>query len=151
MACTDGKGMEFRPLTNEATSDHEGTPLIQPRRKSPIGKPETAESVAESILADLCESQSVRDSIAESTKIDELVRRLAGISINHSPCVKEKRTLYSLPQDAQQDPRNGRCMKTRGLKLVRRKLDSLHGKRAEEMEKISDFHLSLNCRTKRVG
>ena len=96
MACADGKGMKFKPLTNEATGDYVGNALIQPKRKSPIGAPETVESLARSILVDLCEGQSVRDSIAESLALDELVRRLAGVLIFHSPGVNKKRTLYCL-------------------------------------------------------
>ncbi len=97
MARADGKGMKFKPLKNEATvDDYEGTPLLQQERKSPVGAPETAESVARNILLDLCEGQSVRDSRAQSTTLNELVQRLAGVLIANSRGENKRRTLYCL-------------------------------------------------------
>jgi hypothetical protein len=97
MARADGKGMKFKPLESDAAvADYEGTPLLQPERKPPVGAPETVESVAISILVDLCEGQSVRDSGAQTRKLGPLVERLAGVLIDNSGGVNKKRTLYCL-------------------------------------------------------
>ena len=51
---------------------------------TPQAHRETAESVARIILVDLCDSQDVRDSYAQSASIDELIQRLAGVLIVNS-------------------------------------------------------------------
>jgi len=138
MARADGKGMKFKtPKTEAAIDDYEGTPLLQPSRKSPVGAPETVESVAKSILVDLCEGQSVRDSDAPSVTLDELVQRLAGVLIDHSRGVNKNRTLYCFHKMPAQP--GERSVHENALRLVRDELDRLKGGGSREWENFPRF------------
>jgi hypothetical protein len=149
MARADGKGMKFKTPKNEATvDDYEGKPLLQPKRKSPVGAPETPEYVARSILLDLCEGQSVRDSGAQSTTLNELVQRLAGVLIANSRGENKKRTLYCLHKmpiyPAEQS------VHEKALKLVRDELDKLKGGGSKEWEDFPRFVFLLLAEESRL-
>jgi len=138
MARADGKGMKFKVPNDKATvDDYEGTSLLQPMVKSPVGAPQTVESVARSILMDLCEGQSVRDSGAQSSTLDELVQRLAGVLIDHSRGVNKKRTLYCLHKMPTRPEE--KSVHERALKLVRDELDKLKRGGSKEWENFPGF------------
>ena len=146
MSSADGKGMKFRPPENEmAVEDYEGTPLLRRDRKLPVNAPVTAESVAKSILIDLCEGQEVRDSHGQSRTMDELVQRLAGVLIDNSRGVNKGRTLYCFHKM----PKNQRehSVHTEALTLIRDKLDTLKRAKPDQLRDLPGFVFLLLAET----
>ncbi len=130
--------MKFKPHENEgAADDYEGTPLMRRGRELPVGAPENAESVAKSILIDLCESQDVRDSYAPSVRIDELIQRLAGVLLVNSRRENEGRTLYCFHKLPKNTAKHG--VHTEALALIRDKLDALRPSNPEQWEDLPAF------------
>ena len=138
--------MRFKAPENEmAVDDYEGTPLLRRDRKSPVGAPGSAESVAKSILIDLCEGQEVRDSYGQSSTIDELVQRLAGVLVVNSIGLNKDRTLYCLHKM----PKNQKehSLHTEALTLIRAKLDARKVARPEELGDLPGFVFLLLAET----
>jgi len=138
MARADGKRMKFKPPGNDgAVDDYEGEPLLRRDRKMPVGAPVNAESVVKSILIDLCDSQDVRDSYAQSATIDELIQRLAGVLIVNSRGVNKDRTLYCLhkmPTHPDEQP-----VHEKALELIRDELNKLKRAKPEQWEDLPEF------------
>jgi hypothetical protein len=146
MSRADGKGMKFKAPENEmAVDDYEGTPLLRRDRKLPVDAPVTAESVAQSILIDLCEGQEVRDSHGQSRTTDELVQRLAGVLIVNSVGLNKDRTLYCFHKM----PKNQReqCVHTEALTLIRDKLDTLKRAKPDQLGDLPGFVFLLLAET----
>jgi len=146
MSCADGKGMKFKAPENEmAVDDYEGTPLLRRDRKLPVDAPVTAESVAKSILIDLCEGQEVRDSHGQSSTMDELVQRLAGVLIVNSIGLNKDRTLYCFHKM----PKNQRehSVHNEALALIRDKLDTLKRAKPDQLGDLPGFVFLLLAET----
>jgi hypothetical protein len=95
MACADGKPMRHKPPRNEApVHNFEGAPFLSRAGKLPLAAPSTRESVAKSILVDLCKGHDPDDPLSESSSLDELVQSLAGILTLMGQRKNKERTLY---------------------------------------------------------
>ncbi len=138
MARADGKGMKFKSPNNEATADdYVGTPLLERKRKSPVGAPETADSVARSILLDVCESHSVRDAGSRTPTLNELVQRLAGVLIANSRGPNKKRTLYCVHEMPAHSTEQ--TIHENALRLVQDELARLKGGGTREWDDFPRF------------
>ncbi len=106
MACADGKSMKVKPPNEFPVKDFDGTPLLR-GGGTPFGRPVTAESLAQSILLDLCEGQGLPGSSNPAHTLDVLVERFAGILIDNSTGVNRGRTLHGfhkMPENPRDHP-----------------------------------------------
>jgi hypothetical protein len=123
MARVDRSSTKYRTPDAEP-DDYEGRPLVRRAGKSklPIEAPSTAESVAKSVLVDLCEGRGVRGK-DESRTLKDLVSRFLGVLRRERQGENKKRTLYCfhvLPDD----PREHQ-VHVDALLLIRKELDTL--------------------------
>jgi len=138
MACADGKPTKYRTPEVE-TEDYEGKPLIRRagKLKLPVEAPPTAESVAKSILVDLCEGQAVYDSAGQSRTLKALVQRLLGVLNRYRHGENRGRTLYcfhALPDDQKEH-----TFHKDALTLIRKELDALRPKDPELLKEFPRF------------
>ena len=147
MARVDRRPTKYRTPDTEP-DDYEGRPLVRRagKAKLPIEAPLTAESVAKSVLVDLCEGRGVRDK-GESRTLKDLVSRFLGVLRRERQGENKKRTLYCfhmLPDD----PREHQ-VHIDALLLIRKELDALQPS-DPAAEAVPSLRLSLACEEERT-
>ncbi len=138
MACADGKPTKYRTPDVEA-EDYEGKAFLRRagKPKLPVEAPRTVESVAKSILVDLCEGQAVNDSASQSRTLKALVQRLLGVLNRYRHGENRGRTLYcfhTLPDDQREQ-----TVHTEALTLIRKELDCLKPTDPDQLKKFPRF------------
>jgi len=136
MACADRKGMKFKPPKEFPVKDFDGTPLLRGGGSS-FGRPVTQESLAKTILLDLCEGQGVSESSNQPQTLDVLVERFAGILIDNSRGVNKGRTLYGfhkMPENPRDHP-----VHTDALTLIRDELAKTKREKPNEFRGLPGF------------
>lgn len=144
MACADGKPTKYRTPDVE-TRDYEGKAFLRRPGKLPVEAPRTAESVAKSILVEICEGQAVNDSASQSRTLKALVQRLLGVLNRYRHGENRERTLYcfhTLPEDQREQ-----TVHQEALTLIRKELDVLKPISPELLKKFPRFVFLLLAET----
>jgi hypothetical protein len=121
MAGVDKTRANYRP--DEAqVGDYQGGPAVRRSGKPPVAKPPTAESVAQSILLDLCEGHMVGFASHGAPSFEELIAHVHTVLQLCCGGVNKGRTLYcfhTLPEKEDMQK-----IHTQALVLIREKLDA---------------------------
>jgi len=136
MACADRKSIKVKPPREFPVKDFDGAPLLRGGGSS-FGGPVTQESLAKSILLDLCEGQGMSESSNQPQTLDVLVERFAGILIDNSRGVTKGRTLYGFHK-MPEDPRD-HAVHTDALTLIRDELAKTKQKKPNEFRGLPGF------------
>ena len=105
--------------------------------KLALGKPPNCESVAVSILRDLCAGHDVTDSSGQLLSLDQQVERLAEVLLANSQGDNRGRTLYCfhrMPGNPQQD-----ALHSAALTSIAEKLDGLKRTKPVKWGDVPDF------------